>query len=56
VALAWTVKMPDGKTLGTVRQANKVPAGSLAVGFGENALFAAQAAAPGIYDLVKKYR
>jgi hypothetical protein len=56
VALAWTVKTPDGRTLGTVKQANKVPAGSLAKGFGDNALFAAQAAASGIYDLVKKYR
>jgi hypothetical protein len=56
VALAWTVKTPDGRTLGTVKQANTVPAGSLEGGFGENALFAAQAAASGIYDLVKKYR
>jgi hypothetical protein len=56
VALAWTVKTPDGKTLGTVKQANTVPAGSLETGFGDNALFAAQAAASGIYDLVKKYR
>jgi hypothetical protein len=56
VALAWTVKTPDGRTLGTVKQANTVPAGSLEGGFGENALFATQAAASGIYDLVKKYR
>ena len=56
VALAWTVKTPDGRTLGTVKQANDVPVGSLEAGFGENALFAAQAAAGGIYDLVKKYR
>jgi hypothetical protein len=56
VALAWTVKSPDGRTLGTVKQANIVPAGSLEGGFGDNALFAAQAAASGIYDLVKKYR
>lgn len=56
VALAWTVKTPDGRTLGTVKQANNVPPGSLEAGFGENALFAAQAAAGGIYDLVKKYR
>lgn len=56
VALAWTVKTPDGRTLGTVKQANDVPAGSLDGGFGDNALFAAQAAAGGIYDLVKKYR
>jgi hypothetical protein len=56
VALAWTVKTPDGRTLGTVKQANDVPPGSLEKGFGDNALFAAQAAAGGIYDLVKKYR
>jgi len=56
VALAWTVKTPDGKTLGTVKQANAVPQGSLEGGWGDNALFAAQAAAGGIYDLVKKYR
>jgi hypothetical protein len=56
VALAWTVKTPDGKTLGTVKQANAVPQGSLEGGWGDNALFAAQAAASGIYDLVKKYR
>jgi hypothetical protein len=55
VALAWTVKAPDGRTLGTVKQANKVAPGSLEAGFGENALFAAQAAVTGIYDLVKKY-
>ncbi|MGE3875534.1 MAG: hypothetical protein AB7F74_21480 [Parvibaculaceae bacterium] len=56
VALAWTVKTPDGRTLGTVNQTNKVPTGSLEKGFGDDALFAAQAAATGIYDLVKKYR
>ena len=56
VTLAWTVKTPDGRTLGTIRQANDVPPGSLEKGFGDNALFAAQAAAGGIYDLVKKYR
>jgi hypothetical protein len=50
------VKTPDGKTLGTVNQANDVPPGSLEKGWGENALFAAQAAASGIYDLVKKYQ
>ncbi|WP_119389493.1 hypothetical protein [Taklimakanibacter lacteus] len=56
VALDWTIKTPDGRTLGTVKQANKVPPGSLEGGWGENALFAAQAAVTGIYDLVKKYR
>ncbi|QIG46479.1 hypothetical protein G5V57_01125 [Nordella sp. HKS 07] len=56
VDLAWEVKSPDGKTLGTVRQANSVPSGSLAAGFGNNAVFAAQAAARGISDLVTQYR
>ena len=56
VALAWEVKTHDGKTLGTIRQANNVPSGSLEAGFGNNALFAAQAAARGISDLVTKYR
>ncbi|HTN97718.1 MAG TPA: hypothetical protein VL101_12140 [Nordella sp.] len=56
VALAWEVRTPDGKTLGTIRQANSVPSGSLAQGFGNNALFAAQAAARGISDLVTQYR
>lgn len=56
VALAWEVRSPDGKTLGTIRQANSVPSGSLEAGFGNNALFAAQAAARGISDLVTKYR
>lgn len=56
VDLAWEVRSPDGKTLGTIRQANSVPSGSLAAGFGNNALFAAQAAARGISDLVTQYR
>lgn len=56
VALAWEVRTHDGKTLGTIRQANNVPSGSLEGGFGNNALFAAQAAARGISDLVTKYR
>lgn len=56
VDLAWEVRSPDGKTLGTIRQANSVPSGSLAAGFGNNALFAAQAAARGISDLVTRYR
>lgn len=56
VALAWEVKTPDGKTLGTIRQANNVAPGSLEQGFGNNALFAAQAAARGISDLVTQYR
>jgi len=54
VALAWTVRTPDGNVLGTVRQANNVPAGSLNKGWGKNATYVSQAAAQGIFKLVKK--
>ncbi len=53
VVLAWVVTDPAGSVLGTVKQANKVPAGSVDQGFGPNAKFVAQAAAPGIFNLVK---
>jgi hypothetical protein len=56
VAVAWTVKAPDGRTLGSISQANQVPAGSLDAGWGKNAEYAAMAAATGIFDLVKKIR
>ena len=56
VALAWTVTSPDGRPLGTIRQSNTVPSGSLDKAWGDNALYAAQAAATGIFDLVKKLR
>jgi len=56
VALAWTVASPDGKKLGTINQANEIPAGSLDSGWGDTAIYAAQAAATGIFDLVKKFR
>ncbi len=56
VALAWTVTSPDGKNLGTIRQANKVPAGSLDGGWGQTAGYAAQAGAEGIFELVGKLR
>jgi len=53
VAVAWTVRTPDGKVLGTVRQANNVPAGSLDRGWGKAAGYVSQAAAEGIFKLVK---
>ena len=56
VALKWTVLTPDGKNLGDVKQANAVPAGSLDAGWGENAGFATEAAATGIYELINKFR
>ena len=56
MALACAVLTPDGKTLGVIKQANEVEAGSLDGGWGETAGFAAEAAATGIYDLIKKHR
>ena len=56
VALAWTVSSPDGRKLGTINQANDMPVGSLDDGWGDDAFYVAQAAAGGIYDLVKRYR
>lgn len=56
VALAWTVSSPDGRQLGTISQANDVPSGSLDDGWGDDAFYVAQAAAGGIYDLVKRYQ
>ena len=56
VAVAWTVRTPDGKVLGTVRQANNVPAGSLNKGWGKNATYVSQAAAQGIFKLVNKVK
>ncbi len=56
VSLAWAVMLPDGKVLGTVRQQNDVPAGSLNEGWGHTAGFAAEAAAEGIFALVDQVR
>jgi len=56
VAVAWTVRTPDGKILGTVRQANNVPAGSLDKGWGKSATYVSQAAAQGIFKLVKSVK
>lgn len=56
VSLKWDVQTPDGRKLGDVKQANNVPAGSLDAGWGENAGFAAEAAATGIFELINKFR
>lgn len=54
VELQWTVKLPDGTVLGTVKQQNRVALGSLDKGWGESAGYAAQGAAEGIFNLVNK--
>ena len=56
VALIWTVHSPDGRKLGKIDQANGVPAGSLDAGWGNNATLVAEAAATGIFDLIRVYR
>lgn len=56
VHLTWAVHTPKGKNLGDIKQNNAVPAGSLEQGWGENAGFATQAAAEGIFKLIEKYR
>ena len=52
VELAWRVLDAKGKEIGTIRQKNQVPAGSLDEGWGQNAQLAAQAAASGIFKLL----
>jgi hypothetical protein len=54
VVLKWVIAMPDGRVLGTVDQANEVPAGSLDQGWGKTAELVAGAAAEGIFEVVRK--
>ena len=56
VHLVWVVSTPKGKILGDIKQSNPVPAGSLDGGWGENAGYATQAAATGIFKLIEKFR
>jgi hypothetical protein len=56
VSLSWDVKSPGGETLGSVKQANEVPHGALDGGWGPAATAVAEAAATGIFDIVKSYR
>jgi hypothetical protein len=56
VAIAWAVSTPEGRVLGTVRQANEVAAGSLDNGWGDLAKPVAQSAADGLFDLVDDLR
>lgn len=56
VKLEWLVTTPDGKRLGDISQANDVQAGSLDQGWGENARYASEAAAEGIFKLIQGYR
>lgn len=56
VSVRWEVKSPDGETLGDVKQANDVPLGALDQGWGPAAFAVAEAAASGIFDIVKRFQ
>lgn len=56
VRIVWTVKDAKGKPLGTLEQANALPAASLARAWGKAADLIAAAAAPGIADTVMRAR
>ena len=53
IKIDWVVKDPKGRSLGTVSQENKIPAGSLDGAWGPTANAAAIAAAQGILKLIK---
>ncbi len=56
VRIVWTVKDAKGKVLGTLEQANAMPAATLARAWGKTADLIAAAAAPGIADTVMRAR
>lgn len=54
VSILWTVLGPNGATLGTIEQDNRVPAGSLSDHWGIAAIHVAEAAAPGIAQVITR--
>jgi len=56
VTITWSALAPDGASLGTVEQSNRVPKGSLDGNWGVIAIQVVEAAAPGIAQLVEKAR
>lgn len=52
VEIVWTLVTPTGREIGTVRQSNPVPAGSLNGKWGEIAGYAAEAGADGVMALI----
>lgn len=54
VRIEWSALAPDGASIGTVEQQNRVPAGSLSGPWGITAVHIAEAAAPGIARLLAK--
>ncbi len=56
VTIIWTVKSPNGKSLGEIKQASEMPKGAVLLGFGEDAQAIAEAGTEGIFDLVAKHQ
>ncbi len=56
VTIMWDVLSPEGQKLGNLQQDNAVAAGSLDETWSDNARYAAEAAAEGIFKLIQKYR
>lgn len=54
VEITWTVLAPNGRVLGSVKQANNVKAGSLDQSWGVTAVLAARAATPGIAEIIRR--
>ncbi|MGY9005962.1 MAG: hypothetical protein ACKVJQ_07695 [Alphaproteobacteria bacterium] len=52
--IAWSVLAPDGRVLGTIRQASQVRAGSLDQNWGPVAVLATKAGAEGVAQLIKR--
>ena len=52
--VSWTVLRPDGRELGVISQANDVPRGALQGAWGDLAFLIAEAATPGIIDLLEQ--
>ena len=54
VKVSWALSRPDGREIGEISQENAVPAHSLDGNWGEIALAVANAAAPGVAQLVER--
>lgn len=52
--VSWTVLRPDGRELGVISQANDVPRSALQGAWGDLAFLIAEAATPGIIDLLEQ--
>ncbi|NWH07771.1 MAG: hypothetical protein HXY22_03830 [Alphaproteobacteria bacterium] len=54
IDIEWRLRAPDGRVLGTLKQANDIAKGSLNGSWGPTALDIANATASGLYDLLRQ--